>query len=326
MSAHSVALSTGESFLVADGERILAAGRRAGVWLPFECGWGSCGTCKATLIDGEVETLFPGAPAIKPRDARRRRILVCQTTPRSDLVLDPGSVAEAAPEGLAVEDRVGTVVANDDLGPDVRRLEIELDRAVPYRAGQYAIVELGPRLRRCYSMASPFREGRRRIVFIYKRYGTRPGSTAMWRLAEGDSVRVEMPYGGMWVRDGRDAIVMVAGGTGIAPMLAMVAELAGRQDERAVEVIYGAGSADELVAANELKAAIESLREGRVRLVVESPDRGFADETGTVVDVLAPLASARYYVAGPPRMVEAVLGRLRDGGVGIDRIAFDSFG
>ncbi|WP_372481652.1 2Fe-2S iron-sulfur cluster-binding protein, partial [Rhodococcus zopfii] len=39
---------SGDSFVVRPGENILAAGRRAGVWLPFECGWGSCGTCKAT--------------------------------------------------------------------------------------------------------------------------------------------------------------------------------------------------------------------------------------------------------------------------------------
>ena len=326
MPAHRVALPTGESFLVADGERILAAARRAGVWLPFECGWGSCGTCKATLVEGEVDTLFSDAPAIKPRDARRRRILVCQSTPRSDLVLEPTSVAGASPEWLAVEDRIGTVVANEDLGPDLRRLEVELDRPVPYRAGQYAIVELGPRLRRCYSMATPSIDGDRRIAFIYKRYGSREGSSAMWQLVEGDVVRLEVPYGGMWLRDGSDAIVMVAGGTGIAPILAMALELAAGRDERAVEVIYGARSAGELVAANELSAAVESLHEGRVRLVVESPDPTWAGETGTVVDVLSPAASHRYYVAGPPPMVEAVLERLRQGGVGIDRIVFDSFG
>ena len=58
--------STGASFKVARGERILAAARRAGIWLPFECGWGSCGTCKVALVDGQVRRCYPVHPPSTP--------------------------------------------------------------------------------------------------------------------------------------------------------------------------------------------------------------------------------------------------------------------
>ncbi|HHC09261.1 MAG TPA: 2Fe-2S iron-sulfur cluster binding domain-containing protein [Actinobacteria bacterium] len=327
MATHRVALPSGEEFSVAPGERILAAARRAGVWLPFECGWGSCGTCKATLVEGEVELLFPEAPAIKPRDARRRRILTCQTTPITDVVLKPTTVSSSPPEPLAVEDRVGTVVANLDLGPGLRRLEVELDRPVRYRAGQYAIVEPAPGLRRCYSMATPPGSGVAEIAFVYRRYPGRPGSSALWALRPGDPLPLELPYGAMWIRDDEPTgVVLVAGGTGVSPILAMVGDLAARGVTGTVHVVYGARRVEELVCADDLVEGLAALPRGRITLVVEDPPPGWSGPVGTVVDALEPDPDLRYYVAGPPPMVDAVLAHLDDGGVGLDRIAYDSFG
>ncbi|MDV2477545.1 2Fe-2S iron-sulfur cluster binding domain-containing protein [Rhodococcus zopfii] len=187
---------SGDSFVVRPGENILAAGRRAGVWLPFECGWGSCGTCKATLVSGEVELLFPEAPAIDPRDERRRRKLTCQTTATTDVTL---KVTRLGPfEERPTTDRVAQLVDKRELGPGICSFTFALDAPADFRPGQYAILELGPDLRRCYSMAGgPGDE----ITFVAKHYEGRPGSTALHALEVGASVPIAVPFGDMWLRD-----------------------------------------------------------------------------------------------------------------------------
>ena len=79
--------SGGIQFDARADETLLQAARRSGLQLPHECGWGSCGTCKVTLVAGETALLFAGSPAISPRDARTGRIVACQSMARSDLTI-----------------------------------------------------------------------------------------------------------------------------------------------------------------------------------------------------------------------------------------------
>src|SRR4051794_25257509 len=105
MGAHVVTIEpSGRSFTVEEGETILGAARRAGIWLQFECGWGSCGMCKATLVEGDVKCMLPDAPALSERDQRRRRIILCQSVPESDVVLKGCTLMEGPPENLATAD------------------------------------------------------------------------------------------------------------------------------------------------------------------------------------------------------------------------------
>lgn len=120
----------GQVFDVRHGERILAAARRAGIWLPFECGWGSCGTCKATLVEGDVELLFADCPSVNERDARRRRTVTCQTTPTSDIVIKP-NWAESAPRlERPTADYQARLTHVDMLGPQLRKFTFELDQPI----------------------------------------------------------------------------------------------------------------------------------------------------------------------------------------------------
>lgn len=319
----------GPTFEVGEGERILAAARRAGVWLPFECGWGSCSTCKVTLVDGEVELLFAGAPALTPRDVRRRRILTCQSTPRSDLVVRPVSVgAEPGPE-RPTGDHLGELVGAEQLGPDIRRFRFRLDRPARYREGQYAILELGPGLRRCYSMSG--RPGSPEIEFVTKRYPGRPGSDRLHALRVGERIGLELPYGDMWLRPGEGRIVLIAGGTGLSPVLALARRLRADRDPRHVRAFYGAGSRAELVCWEELDALVASLPDGRLHGALVDPPAGWTGTTGFVTDALEahlvdPDPHADHYLAGPPPMVDAALEWLRARGVELPRIHYDRFG
>lgn len=320
------------------GESILSAARRAGVWLPFECGWGSCATCKVTLVEGAVDALFPQAPAITPRDARRGRVLACQSSPSSDVVIRPTSVSRTAPD--FAPRRLGAVVVdNEQVGTGIHRLRLQLPEAVSFREGQHAIIEVGDGLRRCYSMATPSGSGR--VDFLFKHYPGRPGSTALAGLAAGDRLDVDLPYGDVWVRDGADPLCFVAGGTGVAPMVSMLHALVRDGDTRPVSVCYGAATAGELACLDEVDDLVSTLG-GRLGLALTTVDGGGGSAstrdvlarrgvtpglvTQVLQDWLPDLGAARFHIAGPPVMATATRQLLTDHGVDVRRVHYDSFG
>ncbi len=322
-----------ERFEVRDGERILNAARAAGHWLPYECGWGSCGTCKATLLEGEVRLLFPEAPAVSDRDARRRRILLCQTTPETDLVIKPLRVDEESDPVRRTADTVATLADVEHLSADVARFRFETPEPVAFRPGQYAILEVEPGLRRCYSMANL--PGGTTLEFIAKRYPGGSGSTRLFELPVGVQIPVEAPYGDMWLRPLDRPAVLIAGGTGISAILAMVRELAEKGADAqgpgaGVTVVYGAAHPGDLVCWDELAALVAGLDGAELVGTLLHPPPGWSGLEGVVTDALTPrlpdMGSSEVYLAGPPRMVDAVTDLVKASGLGLDRLHYDRFG
>jgi len=317
------------SFEVAPGERILSAARRAGTWLPFECGWGSCGTCKVTVLEGETELLYDDAPSVDPRDARRKRVLACQSTATTDLSIRALHTSDEPSAERPVRDHVGRLVGREDLGPDLARFRFRLGAVAAYRPGQHAIVDLGDGLRRCYSLAGL--PGSEEVELVAKRYLGRAGSERLFSLPLGRTVRLELPYGDMYLRDGDDPVVLVAGGTGISAILALARHLAaGAGAGRQVSALYGAGTLEELVCWDDLVESVGRLADGRVHGSLLHPGptwtghSGFV--TGALAERLAGLTNAVFYVAGPPVMTEATVTLLTDNGIQLTHIHYDSFG
>ena len=310
-------------------ETILQAARRAGVDLPYECGWGSCGVCKLTLVSGEIELIFPGAPAFSQRDARRGRILVCQARATSDLTIrrNPGEWA-----GMPVRcvEQMATLRRTEELGPEIRRFTFETEHAAQFLPGQYAILHLGENLRRAYSMCN-LPEGRL-LQFIAKRYQGGGGSNALARMQPGQSLKIEAPFGACTLsrRPGRK--VFVAGGTGISPILSMVCQAAeeGFDFEAPAHVIYGARSPAELAGGDLLEQAVRRIPNAQYLPIVEVAPVGWRHATGFVTDAVVAtvpeLSAAEYYVAGPPMMVNAVKALLGCAEVPITQVHYDSFG
>lgn len=332
-----------ESFDVCMGESILNGARRAGYWLPFECGWGSCGRCRATLVDGEVTSMFPEAPAIDARDARRKRILLCQSTPASDVVVKPLRVDHEPPVERPVVDVVATLMDRREIGPEIVELSFALSDGdgapvtATFRPGQYAVLELAAGLRRCYSMSNL--PGTDRVEFIIKRYPGKPGSTSAFELQPGADIPMELPYGDMWLRDHNRPAILIAGGTGISAMLSLVRSMA--QDptwaERHVHVLYGAATRDELVCWEELEEHTSAIPRTHLHGALVNPGEDWTGTHGLITETLRVLLdiedereddprAATVYLAGPPPMVKAVQDVLSAYGIQLDRIHMDSFG
>lgn len=328
-AAHRVTVAgSGERFEVAEGDRILTAARRAGIWLPFECGWGGCSTCKATLVEGQTRSLFPEAPGVDGRDARRRRILLCQTTPVTDVVIKPTAVSGAPRPERATADHRARLDGVERLGPDIARFRFSLPGPAGWRPGQYAVLELAPGLRRCYSMAGL--PGSAELEFVVKRQPTGVGTRRLFDLPVGSVVEVELPYGDLWLRGGDRPLLLVAGGTGISAILALVRQLAADGDPRAVYVCYGATTWEQLVCWDQLASLVGGLPRGRLHGALLQPPAGWSGVDGLVtaaVDILLPgLADAEVYLAGPPAMARAVADQVRRHAIPADRVHVDSFG
>jgi toluene monooxygenase electron transfer component len=314
---------------IADHDTILQAARRGGVALAYECGWGSCGACKVTLVDGEVELMFPGAPAINPRDARRNRILACQSRASSNVTIARGPGEWPAPAPRYIEHQA-ILFDVGDLAPEIRQFSFETSEPIAFQPGQYAILHLGESLRRCYSMCNL--PGSRLLQFIAKRYEGGKGSNTLAALAPGARLTIEAPFGTCTLQRQPGRKVFVAGGTGVAPILAMLREAAAaRLDFGApVEVLYGARTPADLAAGDMLAAAVGRVPQARYLPVVEIAPAGWPYASGFVTDAItstiADPAAAEFYVAGPPVMVNAVKSLLRSADVPIRKVRYDSFG
>jgi len=135
-------------------QAILDACLRAGVWLPHACTHGTCGTCKAIVLEGNVDHGDASPYALLDSEREEGCALICVAKARSDLVIEGEIDAEEGVEVHPVRDYTGTVELLDEVSPDVRRLFIALDRPLSFNPGQYIQLVMPDGDSRPYSVAS----------------------------------------------------------------------------------------------------------------------------------------------------------------------------
>lgn len=299
---------------------ILDACLRAGVWLPHACTHGTCGTCKLEVLAGEVDHGDSSSFALMDFERDEGKALVCTATPRSDVVLEADVELEAGVTYHPVRDHTGMLAALDEVAPGIRRLVIDLDNRLSFNAGQYVLVEVpGAGVARSYSMANPPHEPER--IELHVRHTPGGVATDRWifsGLSVGDPIRLSGPYGRFFLREARsEPVIMVAGGTGLAPMTAMIRHVLERGLDHHLTLYRGARSRPDLYDDDRYRAwAVEHPERFTYRpcLSDEAWDGGGC---GLVTDVLAgDFPSFRghvAYVCGPPPMVDAALRTLMKG-------------
>ncbi|MFB8235362.1 globin domain-containing protein [Kitasatospora purpeofusca] len=233
----------------------------------------------------------------------------------------------------------GEVVAHERRTPDVAVLTVRPDQAYPYRAGQYTSLETPwwPRVWRHFSFASaPRPDGL--LTFHVKAVQAGWVSNALvHRAAPGDVLRLGPAVGGMTLDDTDDGdLLLVGGGTGIAPLRALVEEVAGRgAGGRSVEVFHGARTAAELYELAALRELADRHRWLTVRAVLSGPGAGTAEaaaagllagELPEAVARFGPWTGRTAYLSGPPAMVRRTSGVLLRTGLSAERIRHDLVG
>jgi phenol/toluene 2-monooxygenase (NADH) P5/A5 len=305
----------GRKITCREDQPILDACLRAGVWVPHSCTHGTCGTCKAEVLEGDVDHGDASGFALMDFERDEGKLLLCTATPRSDVVLEADVDVDDASPVHPVADYTGTVAVLEDIAPDTRRVVLDLDRDLAFNPGQYLAWHLpGRPLTRTYSMANAPAQARR-VEFHIRRT---PGGLASdgWvfsSLAVGATVELTGPYGRFVLREDRpEPVVMVAGGTGLAPIAAMIKHALAQNVPCGPMTLYLGARSREWLYDDALFRALAENHPDRFTYrpcLSEESAPGYA--TGLVTDVLSAdhptLAGHVAYVCGPPAMVDAAL-------------------
>jgi phenol hydroxylase P5 protein len=204
------------------------------VWIPHSCTHGTCATCKAEVLDGEVDHGEASSFALMDFERADGKTLPCVARPRSDLVLEADVDVDEDIPVHPVQDFAGTLVGLEDVAQDTRRLLVELDRDLSFNAGQYMALTVPGTggVTRTYSMANP--PSQPRVLEFQVRRTAGGIATDGWvfsTLAVGDPVALSGPYGRFVLRPDRpEPAVLIAGGTGLAPIASMIQHALSSED------------------------------------------------------------------------------------------------
>lgn len=242
-----VTLNTGRSFTADTGVSILEAARAGGVTLEYSCRTGRCGLCKAPVIAGKTTLLRSEDECLSADEVARGMILTCCRATVGDIALDVEPLDRL--DGLDIRTIPARITSIDRLAPNIVRVILRTPPASPLRflPGQYVDV-IADGVRRSYSLANaPRVDGL--LELLVKRY---PGGqlSGYWfdRAKANDLVRIEGPFGTFFLRDeGPVDIVFLATGTGIAPVKALLEELAAdpaRAGRHRLRVFWGNRAAE----------------------------------------------------------------------------------
>lgn len=331
------------SFDCSARESILYAGLRQGINLPFECATGTCGTCRARVMAGDVLVRWkeaPGAARLKPE---KGDILMCQTFARSDCIL-------RVPAELTVSEKYtpgfhrGVIRGIERLTRDVAHFDLHLSTPMTFRAGQFVVIEVESMTGgRAYSMVN-YGYHCDRLALVLKRKPDGRFSDWLFDVAKDEAkVGVFGPLGSaVFLPEEHRNIVCIAGGSGIAGMMSILqcAVAADHFRTHTGALFFGVRTLADTFYLAELSrfaGASHGNLEITVALSDEPPNATAHAEfpnlklaPGMVHDVAAKAFAGRNkdaltYVAGPPIMVDSAIRSLITGGTTIRDIRYDKF-
>lgn len=316
----------GQTITVHPDETLLDAAQRQDINIPSICRVGGCGTCKCKLKSGKVDELTETAYLLSEKEISDGFILACQSRLRSDVKIELDR--EGAIDGLPVK---GVVVGKQMLTHDIAKIDLQLDKPIQYRAGQFAELTLSAMsdAPRSYSFSTaPGND--RQVSFTVRRV---PGGRVSGHLVDkarvGESVTVRGPGGHFYMRPGQEPVLMVAGGSGLAPILAMLQDMKRTGDKRPVTVLFGARSQKDLYALDEMAAYVGDWSNFRFAPVLSEADSShpWDGRTGLVTEHIPELlgSATSAYLCGPPAMIDSAITVLRQRGIAEANLHADRF-
>ncbi|MFN8020118.1 MAG: 2Fe-2S iron-sulfur cluster binding domain-containing protein [Acidimicrobiales bacterium] len=314
----------GQTVEVEEGQTLLDASLRAGVYLPHACGHGLCGTCKVQVLDGEIDHGEASSFALMDFEREEGLCLACCARAESDVTIEADIDDEPDALHLPVRSVTATVTEIVDLTPTIKGVRARVDHpdGLPFQAGQYVNVAMPDGSgHRPFSFANPPSNPYDVELDVRLVPG---GAATTWiheRLTVGDRLELTGPYGRFHVRRSAELpMLFLAGGSGLSSPRSMILDLLGDGCTLPITLVHGARTVDELYHVDELRGL-----EARypnftyVPAVSNEPDdsswtgaRGFVHE----------VASARFgndfrghkaYLCGPPLMIDACITALMQG-------------
>jgi benzoate/toluate 1,2-dioxygenase reductase component len=303
-------------FIEARADELVAdAAYRAGLNIPLDCRDGACGTCKCYCESGDYTLGSYIDDALTEEEAAERQVLPCQMKAKSDCVL------RIPVSSTVCKVKIGSMSAEIEsvrpLSPSSIGFSLKLNDpdGMRYLPGQYVNVSVpGTPETRSYSFSSMPRDGV--VQFLVRNI---PGGLMSSYLAErakaGDSVTIAGPMGSFYLRDVTRPVLFLAGGTGLAPFLAMLEELERTTPTQPIHMVYAVTNDADLVEVSTLEAFAASIPGFTFTMVVAAadsahPQKGYV--THHLPDAALNGGDVDVYLCGPPPMVDAVRAYLKD--------------
>jgi CDP-4-dehydro-6-deoxyglucose reductase len=331
--------SAHRSFEVRPDQNLLDAALEAALNVPHSCKGGNCGACRARLISGEIG--YPhGTPlGLSEAEAAEGMILMCQARAHGDVTLETFEVqpaADAVIKRLPCRIERATAVSHD-----VMQLFLRLPAAddFHFEPGQYLDILLPGSRRRSFSIASPPHDSRPLELHVRRVAGGEFTDKLFHDQTRGALLTIEGPLGQFMYRESPASMLLVGGGTGLAPLLSILRHIIenapSRPLQRDLHLYWGVRSERDLYARdtlNELLSKTQLLSKvARLRYTPVLSEAGveWRGRTGWVHEAalqdIADLSGFEVYMAGPPAMISAARQAFEARGVAPAQIFFDSF-
>ena len=316
-----------EPVAVQPGDTLLHAALRHGIDFPHGCRVGGCASCKCRLVSGQVRELTETGYILSDEELDAGFILACQSEPRGEVEIEVDLAAQQARQRVR-----GRVVEQQPLTHDITRLVVQLEQSLHYKAGQYADLsfDLLPQHARSFSFATRQQPDAQVSFFIRKVQGGVLTSAVHSRALVGESVTLEGPLGDFYLRPARAPLLLVAGGSGLAPILALLEEALATGGERPVTLLFGARAERDLYALEQINSLAGQWNASFNFVPVLSDaalDASWRGVRGQVTELIGQyLAGGSHaYLCGPPGMIDSAIRVLLNAGVAREHIYFDRF-
>jgi len=330
-----VTVNDDKELTVTGGLTLLTALKEQGLFIPSACGGrGSCGLCKVKVAAGGGEILATELPWLSAGERAAKVRLSCQFKVKNDLKI-------AVPqELLSVREYTAEVTRIVDLTRDLKEVTFALrgPATIDFKAGQYVQLEVSPYeltdepLYRAYSVASaPSMKDRLELEIKY----VPEGIATTWvhrHLAVGDIVTLNGPYGDFGLHDGDRDIIMMATGSGMAPMRSILLDMAEKGSARKVTYLFGCKERCDLFLLDEMRELEKRLPNFRFVPAISRPNAedGWDGQTGRLTDILPQYipngAAIEAYLCAGSAVIKSYIAALTAIGVARERIYFDDFG
>lgn len=295
---------------LSSGERILDAARTRGLSLLVDCEEGNCGTCQAQVSCGAVDMddYHPGV--LSDSEKEGGTVLICRARALEPAVIE---LPYSGDDALAASEPgyLARVEGIEPAATDTLALQLSTTNDVPFLPGQYVNIAPTAEFQRSYSMANP--PGGRYLKFFIALHPGGRFSEWLQSAAVGDRVELSAPRGTFYLRSNAKPKVMVAGGTGLAPLLSMLEEIARTENRELrsvpIALLVGARHENQLFELSRLEELREQLPGLSIQVACEMVGTGSPYRRGRVTELLEDLAvglSHSIYACGPPPMIETV--------------------
>jgi ferredoxin-NAD(P)+ reductase (naphthalene dioxygenase ferredoxin-specific) len=310
---------------VAAGANLLAALREHEVPISYSCTAGRCGTCRCKVVEGNVaDTVNPGHII----DAGGgQSILACTSVVTGDCTIEIPEPDEVISHPAKI--LKATVTTLDRVTHDIVRLRLRTAKPLEYSPGQYATLQFTPQHVRPYSMAGLPGDDELEFHIRIVKDGLVSGYVDR-ELKVGDAVRVSGPLGTSYLRTRHEGpMLCVAGGTGLAPVLAIVRGALESGMRNDIHVYFGVRGPRDIYCTDVLYGLAQRFPNLTVHVVIAEGGDSALLRSGIVTEAVAQdwssLAGWRAYLCGAPPMVDAATLVARDRGIDIDHIYADAF-